>query len=305
MGAMLTVVGKVGVMLILIGVGCLMTKKGMLTERGSAEITGLLVKIVTPCLILNSFLGAGDDLKPSEMLLAMGLSALAILLALGMSYLFFRKEPLNRKKVLRFSAVYSNAGFMGLPLVQGIVGDRGVVYGSFFIVMFNLICWTHGYRMMTGGKLNLRAALLNPGIIGLAFGLPVYFLKIPVPALLAEPVGFLAGLNTPLAMIIIGSYVARVSLQAFLADRSVYKVAFFRLILAPAVYLALLLLIRPVPEMLVTFAIQAATPVAANAVLFSVEYGGDSELASETVAFTTLLSIVTIPVFTILAQMAS
>ena len=137
------------------------------------------------------------------------------------------------------------------------MGDTGVVYGSFFVVVFNLICWTYGYAMMSGGGLNLKTALLNPGIIGLAVGLPVYFLRLELPAVIREPIGFLSDLNTPLAMLIIGSHVARVNLKSFLADRSVYLMAFLRLILCPALYLALLLLIRPGQELFVSSVIQA------------------------------------------------
>lgn len=304
MEAILPVVLKVAVMLILISVGYAVSKRGILTERGAGEITSLLVKIVTPCLIVNSFLDSGNDLEAGELLMAAVLSAAAILLALGVSYLFFRKEPENRKKVLRFAAIYSNAGFMGLPIVQAIVGDRGVVYGSFFVVVFNVICWTHGYRMMTGGKLNLKAAILNPGIIGLLIGLPIYFLKLNVPEVLAEPVGFLSSLNTPLAMLVIGSYVARVDLRSFFSDKSIYKMTFIRLLLAPGLYLALLLLVRPGQELFISSVIQASAPAAANCVLFAVEYGGDSQLASKSVAFSTVFSIITIPLMTILAQLA-
>lgn len=305
MEAVVTVVTKVAVILILIAVGYLITKRGMLTPKGTAEVNSILLKIVTPCLIVNSFLNSHDNLKISEMALSVGISALSMVISIAISLLFFKKEPPQRKKVLRFASVFSNAGFMGLPLVQGIVGDKGVIYGSFFIVVFNVICWTYGYSMMSGGeKLNIKTALLNPGMIGLAFGLPVYFLRLPLPAVITEPVGFLAGLNTPLAMLVIGSYVARVNPRSFISDLSVYKMCFLRLVAAPALYLALLMLIRPEPDLLVSSVIQASAPVAANTVLFAVEYHQDSELASKTVAVSTVLSIITIPLFTILAQAA-
>ena len=164
MEAVLTVISKVAVMLILIVVGYLVTKKGMLTERGASEITTLLIQIVTPCLIVNSFLTSEDSLSPGELLLSVGTSALAIALSIGLSLLFFRKEPEGRKKVLRFAVSFSNAGFMGLPLVEGIVGSKGVMYGSFFIVVFNIFCWTYGYSMMSGGqKMSLKVLLFNPG----------------------------------------------------------------------------------------------------------------------------------------------
>ncbi len=304
MEAVGTVVSKVAVMLILIVVGYIITKIGMLTEKGAAEITSLLVKIVTPCLIINSLIGAGKDLELGSLLLAAAVSALAMGIAILVSLFCFKKEPPEQRKVLQFSVIFSNAGFMGLPLIQGIVGDTGVVYGSFFVVVFNLVCWTYGYAMMSGGGLNVKTALLNPGVIGLAAGLPIYFLQAELPAVIREPIGFLSGLNTPLAMLIIGSYVARVELKSFLTDRNIYKMAFLRLILCPALYLGLLLLLRPEQDLFISSVIQASTPVAANTVLFAVEYHQDSRLASKTVAATTVLSILTIPVFTILAQLA-
>ena len=300
---MLTIVSKVAVMLIMIVVGYYIAKKGVFTEWGTSEINTLLLQIVTPCLIINSFITSEDDLQPMELLMAVGTSALAIFLSLGLSYGFFRKEPPQRQKVLRFATIFSNAGFMGLPLVEGIVGDKGVIYGSFFIVVFNLICWTYGFRMMSGGqKMSWKVLLFNPGIIGLVFALPIYFLDLHLPPVISEPVGFFAGLNTPLAMLIIGSYVAKVDINSFVSDKAVYKMAALRLLAAPGLFLLLLLLIRPDPELLVTSVIQAACPVAANTVLFAVQYKCDSPLASKTVAVSTVLSILTIPLFTILAQ---
>ena len=302
---MLTVISKVVVMLLLILVGYVVSKKGMISERGTSEINTLLLQIVTPCLIINSFLTSESSLSPGELLLSVATSALAIALSIVVSLGFFRKEPQERKTVLRFAAIFSNSGFMGLPLVEGIVGSQGVMYGSFFIVVFNIFCWTYGFRMMSGGqKMSLKVLLFNPGIIGLIFGLPIYFLNLHVPAVISEPVGFLAALNTPLAMLVVGSYIAKVELHSFISDLAVYKAAALRLLVAPGVFLLLLLVIRPEPDLFITNMIQAACPVAANTVLFAVQYHRDSTLASKMVAVSTVLSVVTIPILTILAQMA-
>ena len=297
-----TIVNKVAVMLVMIVLGYVITRRGILTEKGAGEITSLLLKIVTPCLIVNSLLSSEGDLTAGEMLLALGLAILSLGIGIAVSYLFFRQEPPDRKKVLRFSLIFSNAGFMGIPLVQGIVGARGVVYGSLFVVAFNLVCWTYGYAMMTGGKLNLRSAILNPGILGLAIGLPLYFFRVPLPPVVMEPITFLADLNTPLAMLVIGSHVARVDLRSALMDLSVYKLSFLRLLAVPLLYLGALLLLRPEPDLLLSSVIQASAPVAANCVLFAVAYGGNAPLASKTVAVSTVLSILTIPLMTVLAQ---
>ena len=304
MEAVLAVVGKVAVILVLILVGYLVTRRRMLTERGASEVTTLLIKLVTPCVIINSFLGSADRLGAYELLMAVALPVLWMGIALGLSLLCFRKEPEERQKVLRFATLFSNTGFMGIPLVQGIVGDTGVIYASFGVVVFNILCWTYGYSMMSGGaKMNLKTLLLNPGVIGLAFGLPIYFLGLQLPAVVSEPLGLLADLNSPLAMLVIGTYIAGADLHSFMSDMAVYRVSFLRLIAAPLIYLGLLLVIQPGETLFVSTMVQAATPVAANTVLFAVQYKRDSELASKLVAVSTVLSIITIPVLTIAAQM--
>ena len=303
MDAFLSVILEVAVILILILVGYFTVKKGMFTKESLGSITSFLLYIVTPCLLVSSFLSAEPGkLDGWTLLLAAVLPALSIVISIALSYLFFRKEPSGRRRVLRFSMIFCNVGFMGIPLVEGIVGSEGVLYGSFFIAVFNIFCWTYGYVMMGGGKVRLKALLLNPGVIGIVIGLPLYLLDVPVPALFVEPVELISALNTPLAMIVVGGYIAQVKLRAFVSDLAVYKMAVLRLVVAPLLYLALVWLLRPDETLLMSTVIQAATPVAANCVLFAVQFGSDAELASKSVAVSTALSVVTIPLLTVLVQ---
>ena len=275
----------------------------MFTKESLGSITSFLLYIITPCLIVSSFLSAeSGKLDGWTLLLAVVLPALSIVISIALSYLFFRKEPSGRRRVLRFSMIFCNVGFMGIPLVEGIVGSEGVLYGSFFIAVFNIFCWTYGYVMMGGGKVRLKALLLNPGVIGIVIGLPLYLLDVPVPALIERPIELISALNTPLAMIVVGGYIAQVKLRAFVSDLAVYKMAVLRLVVAPLLYLALVWLLRPDETLLMSTVIQAATPVAANCVLFAVQYGSDAELASKSVAVSTALSVVTIPLLTVLVQ---
>lgn len=301
--AFLAVTGKVAVILIFIVVGYATVKLGVFSQKGLGEITSLLLYVVTPCLIVTSFLSAeSGSLDAWSMFLAFALPAASMFLSIAGSYLFFRKEEPNRRKVLRFALIFCNVGFMGVPLVQGIVGTEGVLYSSFFIVVFNIISWTYGYTMMGGGKIRLKTLLLNPGVIGLVIGLPLYFLDVQLPEIIASPVEMMSAVNTPLAMIVVGGYIARVKWKEFISDIAVYKMAFLRLLVAPALYLALALAVRPNDALLLSSVIQAATPVAANTVLFAVQFKNDAELASKSIAVTTALSVITIPLFTILTQ---
>lgn len=306
MDGFLTILSKVVSMLIMIMVGYAVSKKGRLTALGAAEITDFLLKVVTPCVVVNAFADSKGSVSLGEMLLATAIMIGSMLISMLVSRFTFAKEAPGRKEVLQFSVMFSNMGFMGIPLVQGIVGGKGVVYASFGVVVFNIVSWTYGYRLMnSAGKISLRTVLLNPGTIGLLFGLPVYFLPFALPEFVMEPVRFFAGLNTPLAMLIIGTYIAKVDLKSFATDKSVYWMSAFRLLVVPAVFFALLLLIRPERDLFVSSMIQVAAPTAAVVVLFSVQFGKDSELASKCVAVSTILSLITLPLWTVLAQMAA
>lgn len=303
MEAFLAVTAKVAVILIFIVLGYVTVKFGMFSQKGLGEITSFLLYVVTPCLIVDSFLSAESGaLDAWSLLLAVVLPAVSMFMSIAGSYLLFKKEEPNRRKVLRFALIFCNVGFMGVPLVQGIVGAEGVLFSSFFIVVFNVISWTYGYTMMGGGKIRIKTLLMNPGVIGLVIGLPLYFFDVQLPELIASPVDMISAVNTPLAMIVVGGYIARVNWKEFISDIAVYKLAFLRLIVAPALYLAVALLVRPNETLLLSSVIQAATPVAANTVLFAVQFKNDAELASKSIAVTTALSVLTIPLFTILTQ---
>lgn len=303
MEAFLAVTAKVAVILIFIVLGYVTVKFGMFSQKGLGEITSFLLYVVTPCLIVDSFLSAESGaLDAWSLFLAVVLPAISMFMSIAGSYLLFKKEEPNRRKVLRFALIFCNVGFMGVPLVQGIVGAEGVLFSSFFIVVFNVISWTYGYTMMGGGKIRIKTLLMNPGVIGLVIGLPLYFFDVQLPELIASPVNMISAVNTPLAMIVVGGYIARVNWKEFISDIAVYKLAFLRLIVAPALYLVVALLVRPNETLLLSSVIQAATPVAANTVLFAVQFKNDAELASKSIAVTTALSVLTIPLFTILTQ---
>ena len=304
MDAFFVVFEKVVIMVVMIAVGYILTKIGTLSEKGAGEITKILLNVVTPCLIISSFLSAeSGSVSPISLLLAAALPLLSMVIAVFVSYAFFKKESPERKRVLRFSIVFGNVGFMGMPLVTSILGEQGVIFASFFIVMFNIFCWTYGYTMMSGEKkIKIKSILINPGTIGLVIGLPLYLLNVDLPEVINAPVEYFADLNTPLAMVIVGSNIAKVKFKEFLTDISVYKTAVARLFIAPLIFFGILWLIKPEYNLFMSTSIQAATPSAANCVLFAMLFKQDAKLASKSVAASTLFSILTIPLMTLLAQ---
>lgn len=190
-------------MLILISVGWVLSKIGMITDKGSKDITNLLVYVVAPCLSVSSFLTADtSSITPKDLIISFVAAVLAMGLAIVLSFFFYGKSPDEEKRVIRFAIVFSNCGFMGLPLVQSIIGAQAIVYCTMFLAVFNILTWTYGYIMMSTGNLSvlstIKLAFINPGTIGIAAGLLVFIFNIKLPDVIEAPIDYFAALNTPL-----------------------------------------------------------------------------------------------------------
>lgn len=274
----LAVAEKVLVMFLIMGVGYVCYKKRIITSRGAAQLTNLLLYIVGPCLIIAALQADSEGVSTGKILLTILLFLAGMIAVAAAMQLVFRRQTRARAGMLRYGAVYSNCGFMGLPLAQAILGSAGVVYASACVVAFNLLTWTHGYIILGGAgedrRQMLRKALLNPGTISFAIGLPLYALSISLPEPLVQTLDSIGAMNTPLAMIVVGTYLAKLNLRDVFSDREVYLVT----------------------------ALLMAAPVGMNSVLFAIKLGNDTQLACKMIALSTLLSILTMPAIAVLAQ---
>ena len=169
-------------------------------ENAVRTLADLTLLIATPCVIVESFLREVE----AEKLLWLGVAALAAvavhLLSILAARLAVRDEKEARRRVLRFGVVFSNAGYMSIPLQKALLGEDGVLVGAAYLVVFNLVLWSYGLLEMSGQRssLSVKKLVLNPGMIGLAVGLLVFFLPFSLPEMLAAPIRSLSALNTPL-----------------------------------------------------------------------------------------------------------
>ncbi|MBQ7934812.1 MAG: AEC family transporter, partial [Clostridia bacterium] len=199
---------------------------------------------------------------------------------------------------------YGNVGYMGLPLAQAIAGDIGVFYCSAVVAIFNFFAFTHGIQTMkrSDEKLNPKKLLINPGTIGIAIGLPLFLLKVDLPTVLAAPIHYLGSLNTPLAMLMFGTYLANTDLMEMFRRKENYWVALLKLLVIPLSTIGILWLFGVRGALLVTSAVFAAAPTANNTVMFSAKYGRNTGVASKVCGFTSILAILTMPVCIALAN---
>ncbi len=291
------------VMMLYMAVGYLLFKRGLLTRQGSGELGKLLLYVVMPMAILKSYL---RDYSP-ELMRAFAVSFAAALAALALSFavsaLFFR----GRKAVVRrFSASFSNAGFIGIPLVQMTLGEEAVFYVASFVTLLNILQWTYGLLIMTGDRsmISGEKILKNPIVITFAVGLPLFLLPVRLPELVTGVVGTLAAMNGPLAMLVLGAYLAQLPLKSVFTDPQSYFCSAVRLVLIPLLTIPLLSLV-PGKDMALRVALLlvAAAPVGSNVAIFVQLYGEDYSAAVKDVCLSTLLSVGTLPLLMALSNL--
>lgn len=298
-----TVALQVAVVFILIAVGFVLKKRKSLDEHGLKQFTEVLLMIVTPSVLIVSY---QKEFKPQlalMLLLAAGCSIFLHAIMVIISTLIFRKEETNNYRISIFSSASSNCGFMAIPLLTAVLGTDGVFFGSAYLAVFNIFYWTYGICIFTGDakSLSLKKAFLNPGVIGTVIGLLFFFTGTKLPKIVFDPLNYLAGLNTPVAMLILGSYLADVDFKKTLKKGSIYLVSLLRLIIFPVIAYFLTLVLGLDKTASTAILLTSACPVATVSTLFAARFGLDAGYASELVSFTTVISILTIPLIMLLA----
>lgn len=320
----LAVAEKVGLLFLLITVGFICQRIKMLTEEVNKKLADIVMYFVTPCVIINAF--ASTVYERTELLLILkniGIVAVIAVVAhvvmiIAVTFIFrFKNE--DRRRIMRFAAVFSNAGFIALPLAQALIDTdtchEGALYAAVYLAVFNIVLWTWGLSDMSGGMgaMNFKKILFNPGIIGVAVGLflftsPLYIhigdtAGIRLPGVLLDALSAMAALNLPLPMFMVGYYLGRVDLLAAFKDKWSYLCIALRLLVFPLASLALMYACGVRGNVLIVSVLGASAPVGATATIFSAKYGRDTELSVRLVSLSTILSLITMPLIVGLTQM--
>ena len=288
---------QVAVLFILIAVGYLCGKKGMITEHASKVMTDIVLYVVTPCVMIAAFQREFSFETLGAVLIAAA-AALAILVgSILLARLCFRMKDVGRKKVLQFAVIFSNCGFMSLPLQKELLGEDGWFYGSIFVAVFNIIVWSYGLLDMSGDRkqLSFKRILLNPGIMGAVLAILLFVFNITLPPILINPITHLANLNTPVPMLVIGYYLSQASFKKAFSDGGSYLASLFRLIIIPLIAAFAMYFLGLDRTMTIAFTIACAAPTAATTTMFAAKFDRNVELSVSVVAATTVLSLLTMP----------
>lgn len=320
----LAVAQKVGLLFIIIALGYICQKTKLLTEEANKCMADIVMYFVTPCVIINAF---GATVYSKDELLGIlkniGVVALVSILfhlfMIGAVYILFRFDDENKRRVMRFAAVFSNAGFIALPLAQALIdtpeSHEGALYAAVFLAVFNVALWTWGLVDMSGekGAMNYKKILFNPGIIGVAVGMfiftsPLYMTfgdvaGIRLPVLALDALSALSALNLPLPMLMVGYYLGKADILAALKDGWSYFCMAVRLVVFPLILLGVLYVFGVRGNVLTVLVIGASAPVGATTTIFSAKFERDAELSVRLVSLSTILSMITMPLIVGLTQM--
>lgn len=279
-----------------------LVKTGVFKADYSRVLSRISLYFVTPCVIFNSFQKKLTPDVQQGLLITAGL-------AVTFQLVFFLVAAVLRRvwkatEVERASIVFTNAGNLIIPLVAYVLGQEWVIYVSSYILVFNVMFWTIGIRMFDHeSAFSLKKVLLNPNILAVLFGLLLLFAGVSLPEPAAVAFSDVAGMIGPLSMMITGMVVGSMKPRDLFANRRIFGVLFFRMILCSglAVLLAAVSGLAGSSSfgkaIVIIPLLSAIAPSASNINQVAILYNRDAKYASAINVLTTLSCIVTIPMW--------
>lgn len=288
-----------GQMFLLIIAGIVLKKKGILPENGKIILTDFLLYFILPCNIINSFRMefSIDTLGKFGLLLVC--AVLIQVVSYVLSRVLYNKEPESLKKVLQYVTIVSNSGFLGLPIVEEVFGSEGLMYASIFIVPMRVMMWTAGIACFTGEsdkKAAFKKVIVHPCIVAVYIGLFLLISQVGLPAVVDKTLRGAGACTTTISMIIIGLILAEVDIR-HLINLEVLKTIVVRLMVLP-IFALLIAKLLGLSELLTGVAvILTAMPAGSTAAMLAAKYHGDYKFASKCIVCTTIMSLLTIPIW--------
>lgn len=285
-------------MFLLVGIGFFIRKKGIVNTEGRMNMIDLCLYITLPFNVLHSFMRKWDwNLFIAcgvILLLSAGYNAISVFF----SNILYKNQEANRQKSLKYGTIISNSGFLGNPMVEGIYGNEGLLYAALFMLPVRIVMWTIGIAVFLKGRREKlwKNVLTHPCIVAIYAGVIIMVCGIQFPTFVEKTIVGISGSNTPLSMMLVGMMLAEVKPKGLIDKTMVFYTA-IRLLVIPAVVFAITAFL-PIDGMLrgITV-IMAGMPAPITTALLSAKYGGDEKYATGMVFLSTILSLITLPLW--------
>lgn len=298
MNSALIILNQLIKMALFCAVGYVLHRRKMISAEGCRAFSTLLLYVILPCVIISSFFRENTAETTRFLLISFLVSLILTVISLAISKLLFRKNPVDE-----FSACFSNAGFLGMPLIAAAFGSEAVFYIAGYTALLNILQWTYGQRLLSDKEtVSLRKLLTNPLVVALAAGVLIYFLPFALPEQISSAVSAISACNGPVAMIILGYYLSEIPFADIF--RLGYGVSATRLLLIPAACLAVLYFI-PGIDILVkqVLLIAACAPVGINVAIYAQRLEKDYHRAVILICQSTVFCLLTMPALIWLSEL--
>lgn len=296
------IIEQVLILAVLMAVGFVGGKTKVLGEIESDAMTKVLTQIALPALTISAFSVGFSKETINGVIIVLILAFLSHLFAAVIGRFAFIKYNRDQNVVLRFGNTFSNSGFMGLPFIYALMGETALLYGSIYMIAFHVLLWTYGENLLKIDKVkfNVTVFIKNPAIIALIIGSIIFFINRPLPVVMATPISMLSSLTSPLAMLILGEKISQIKFKEVFSNLSLYYFTFIKLLVTPLL-IAIILSFFPIDPLIKNVVIiMQALPVAVLSVVLSQKHNVDYKLASKITIITHVLSILTLPIISLI-----
>lgn len=302
-----TIALQVFILYLIAGIGFVTDKVGIFKQSDGKRLIDLLFNVILPIAIIHTFMKM--EYTPEHIkgiFVAFACAFATHIFGAIVSQFTFRARSLKERGIYRYGMILSNAAFLALPLAKSVVGDEGIFYCSVYVAVFNMVAFTLGIYQISGheAQINLKKLILNPGTISVLIGLPLFFLQPNVPYFIDYPMSVVGNCNSPLAMIVFGTFFAHANFKNLLVKKELYFTSFIRLVFIPLCMLALFYVCGVRGDLLVAMIISSSAPTATNTAMYAAKYDNDTALGSEIAAQSSVFSIITMPIVVALASVA-
>lgn len=293
-------------MFLIMAAGAFLRKKKIITPEGKKVLTDLIIDLILPCNIIASFCieFSAEILRQCGQVFV--ISCLIEVVCTFLATHVYGKYPKEKRMVLQYGTICSNAGFLGNPVTEGIYGTIGLLYASIYLIPQRVIMWSAGVSFFTESpdkKTLVKKVVTHPCIVAVMIGIVLMVTQIPLPDFLYDSINTIGKCTTAITMLLIGAILAEADLKT-MVTKTTAVFSLLRLILIPlGVYAGCML--TGMPEIVTGVSVVlAAMPAGTTTAILAVKYNGDEEFATKCVVLTTLLSMVLIPVWCLIIQMS-
>lgn len=297
-----TLINQIILMFIIIGIGFYLMKTKFYNENFVSTLGNLLVFVINPLTIFNSFVNDYSNEKVNQLLISFLLAIIAMVITVVISYIAFHDK---KYYVEQYCTMIANCGFFGLPIIIAIFGQKAVFFGSSVIALNNIAQWAYGPYIMTRDikTINFKKIITNPNIIAFLLGLVFFFIRIPVPIVLTNTFKSMGDMMGPISSLIIGSSLANTNIGELKNDvKTLIPLSILRLAIIPlCIVFAFKFVDNSYSIIKYTILIMCSTPSGTTGAVLTRIFNRDYEKASRIICFTTILSAISLPLITELA----